>query len=139
MSGTYADLEVWQSAMTLAVQIYRVTKSYPREETYGITSQIRRAAVSIASNIAEGKGRASDKELIHFLCTARGSLFELKTQLAIARELGYGDASQYPSLQNNCEKIGRMLNGLIRSVSPDKRGPVAVTQAIAREAAKSTK
>jgi four helix bundle protein len=74
MRSTYADLDVWQTAMKLAVQIYRVTERFPKEERYGLTSQMRRAAVSVPSNIAEGKGRASDKELIQFLCHSRGSL-----------------------------------------------------------------
>jgi four helix bundle protein len=118
MSGTYSDLEVWQSAMDFAVRIYRLTKGYPREETYGLTIQLRRAAVSVASNIAEGKGRSSDKELAQFLCHSRGSLFEIETQLAIAKALGYGNQEEYAALKNDAAKIGRMLNGLMRSVAP---------------------
>ena len=87
MSSTYRDLRVWQMAMRLVLDIYRRTQTFPREETYGLTVQLRRAAVSIASNIAEGKGRSSDKELLHFLSTAKGSLFEVETQLMIARDL----------------------------------------------------
>jgi four helix bundle protein len=83
MSGTYQDLEVLQSAMDLAVRVYRLTSLFPKEERYGLTSQMRRAAISVPSNIAEGKGRSSDKELIEFLCHSRGSLFEVETQLAI--------------------------------------------------------
>ena len=122
MSGTYRDLEVWQVSMDMAVRIYQLTKTFPREETYGLTSQVRRAAISVVSNIAEGKGRASDRELVQFLCHARGSLFEIETQLAIAQRLGYGTTEEYASLQSESARIGRMLNGLIRSVSPqDKR------------------
>jgi four helix bundle protein len=118
VSGTYADLEVWQAAMILVEQIYRLTKAYPREEIYGLTSQTRRAAVSIASNIAEGKGRSSDRELVQFLCHSRGSLFEVETQLALAQRLGYATKEQYEALRDETAKIGRMLNGLIRSVRP---------------------
>jgi four helix bundle protein len=113
MSGTYEDLKVWQIAMELILDIYRATRSFPEEEKYGLTSQIRRAAVSIASNIAEGKGRASDKELLQFLNHARGSLYEVQTQLAIAERLGYLNQNQ--TLISNAAEVGRLLNGLIRS------------------------
>src|ERR1035438_2767772 len=89
MSGTFRDLEVWKAAMELAVHVYRLTAMFPKEERYGLTSQMRRAAVSVPSNIAEGKGRSSDKELIQFLCHSRGSLFEIETQLEIGEQLGY--------------------------------------------------
>ena len=89
MSGTFRDLEVWQAAMELVVHIYKISKHFPKEEIYGLTSQLRRAAVSVASNIAEGKGRSSDRELIQFLCHARGSLFEIETQLQLAEKLEY--------------------------------------------------
>jgi four helix bundle protein len=88
MSSTYTDLEVWQGAMELAVKIYQLTIVFPKTEIYGLTSQLRRAAVSVPSNIAEGKGRSSDKELVQFLCHSRGSLFEIETQLSIAEKLG---------------------------------------------------
>jgi four helix bundle protein len=88
MSGTYRDLKVWQTAMDLVGAVYRLTREFPKEETYGLTIQLRRAAVSIASNIAEGKGRSSDKELLHFLSNAKGSLFEVETQIMIADRLG---------------------------------------------------
>jgi four helix bundle protein len=87
MSGTYRDLKAWQTAMTLVGDVYRLTQEFPRDETYGLTSQLRRAAVSIASNIAEGKGRSSDKELLHFLSNAKGSLFEVETQVIVADRL----------------------------------------------------
>jgi four helix bundle protein len=79
MSGTYADLEVWQAAVKLAIQIYELTARFPKAEMFGLTSQLRRAAVSIPSNVAEGKGRSSYKELVQFLCHSRGSLFEIQT------------------------------------------------------------
>jgi four helix bundle protein len=118
MSGTYKDLEVWQAAMELAVQVYRLTAVFPQEEKYGLTSQLRRAAVSVPSNIAEGKGRSSDKELIQFLCHSRGSLFEIETQLAIGERLGYSPTKDCDVVRNETARIGQMLNGLIRSVRP---------------------
>jgi four helix bundle protein len=89
MGGTYHDLRVWQEAMELTLKIYRMTRKFPAQEMYGLSAQLRRAAVSIASNIAEGKGRSSDKELLQFLSHARGSLYEVQTQLQIAKSLVY--------------------------------------------------
>src|SRR5690349_8630577 len=104
--------------MQLAVQVYQLTKGYPSEERDGLTSQLRRAAVSVASNIAEGKGRSSDRELIQFLCHSRGSLFEVETQLSLGKLLGYGCDEEYAALATQTAKIGRMLNGLMRSINP---------------------
>ncbi len=115
MSGTYRDLKVWQSAMDLVVEIYRVTRSFPNEERYGLTAQVRRASVSVASNIAEGKGRAFDKEVMHFLSNSRGSLFEVETQLLIATRLGYLAEQESAELLKRAGEAGRSLNGLIRS------------------------
>jgi four helix bundle protein len=116
MSGTYSDLAVWQGGMDLAIHIYRLTKNFPKEETYGLTSQLRRAAVSVPSNIAEGKGRSSDKDLIHFLDNSRGSLFEIETQAAIARRLGYLSAEQSQTISSQTARVGQLLNGLIRAL-----------------------
>ena len=102
--------------MDLVIDIYRCTKDFPREEIYGLTSQLRRAAVSVASNIAEGKGRPSDKELCHFLDHARGSLYEVQTQLRIAEQLGFLSTAQSQNLYANAAKAGRLLNGLIRKI-----------------------
>jgi four helix bundle protein len=118
MSSTYADLEVWQAAMELAIYVYRFTAAFPKTEIYGLTSQLRRSAVSVPSNIAEGKGRASDKELIQFLCHSRGSLFEIETQFAIAEKLGYAKPEDRDTIRRQTSRIGQMLNGLIRSVRP---------------------
>lgn len=118
MSGTYADLEVWQAAMDLVVQISRVSRCFPKEEIYGLTSQLRRAAVSVPSNIAEGNGRSSDRELIQFLCHARGSIFEVGTQLKLAERLGYLKSEEQEDLSREVARIGQMLNGLMRSVRP---------------------
>jgi four helix bundle protein len=114
MSGTYKDLKVWQTAMDMVASVYRSTKSFPKEETYGLTIQIRRAAVSVASNIAEGKGRSSDKELLQFLSHARGSLFEVETQIAIAQHLGYMSESESDALTSQAAEVGRLLNGLMK-------------------------
>jgi four helix bundle protein len=115
MSGTFEDLKAWQSAMELVYSIYDATRSFPRDEIYGLTTQIRRASVSVASNIAEGKGRASDKELLRFLCLARGSLYEVQTQLKIADHLSYLAQNQSQSLADQANQTGRLLNGLINS------------------------
>src|ERR1700682_2626953 len=89
MSGSYRDLRVWQNAMDLVVGVYHETQKFPREELYGPTTQMRRAAVSIPSNIAEGKGRSTDRDRALFFCQARGSLLELETQILIGQRLAY--------------------------------------------------
>jgi four helix bundle protein len=118
MSGIYSDLEVWRAAMELVLRIYRISGQFPKEEMYGLRSQIRRAAVSVPSNIAEGKGRSSDRELIQFLCHARGSLFEIETQLRIGERLGYITKEDCDLFRGEGARIGQMLNGLIRAVRP---------------------
>jgi four helix bundle protein len=115
MSGTYKDLKVWQSAMDMVESVYRLTLLFPREEMYGLTSQLRRASVSVASNIAEGKGRSSDKELLQFLGHAKGSLFEVETQLMIARRLNYLDDSETVKLESQTAEVCRLLNGLMKA------------------------
>src|SRR5690242_12977373 len=105
MSGTFEDLEVWQLSMDLVYDIYDLTKPFPQHEIYSLTNQMRRAAVSTPSNIAEGKGKASDKDFAAFLGHARGSLHELHTQVLIANHLGYvGD----PQTANVVDKIGHV-------------------------------
>ena len=111
----YEELVVWQKAMLLAKRVYCVQKKLPKEEIYGLGDQIRRAAVSIPSNIAEGFGRDTDKEFKHFLSIARGSLFETKTQLQLAESLGYLMIdSEVLAL---FDEIGKLLNGLSRSLT----------------------
>jgi four helix bundle protein len=112
-SGTYEDLRVWRRAMDLVLGVYRCTALFPKQEIYGLTSQMRRSAVALPSNIAEGKGRFSRKELLHFLFHARGSLLELRTQITIARELGFLSAPEGESLTQHACEVGRLLNGLI--------------------------
>ncbi|MFI5114251.1 MAG: four helix bundle protein [Terriglobales bacterium] len=113
MGGTYHDLKVWQDAMEFTLNIYRGTRKFPAEEIYGLSTQLRRAAISVASNIAEGKGRSSDKELLQFLSRARGSLYEVQTQLQIAKSLGYLTDTDHHALLQQADAVGRMLNGMI--------------------------
>ena len=113
MPENYRDLIAWQKAKALALEVYVCTRRFPKDEMYGLTSQMRRAAVSVPSNIAEGKGRHSHKELVQFLFRARGSLLELETQLSIARELDYINSPGFMHLNRTVEEVGRLLNGLI--------------------------
>ncbi len=115
-SGSFPDLRVPQSAMKLAREVYREAAKFPRHELYGLTQQSRRAAVSVPSNVAEGKGRHSDKEFAHFPCNARGSLLELETQLILAEELEYLSAAEGKRLSPLAECVGRALSGLINSL-----------------------
>ena len=110
---SYRDLIAWQKAKTLALDVYRCTNEFPKAEIYGLTSQMRRAAVSVPSNIAEGKGRHSQRELLQFLYCARGSLLELRTQMEIAHDLGYLDPVLFKQLEVKMDQLGRILNGLI--------------------------
>ena len=109
------DLDVWKESMRLARGIYRVSAAFPESERFGLTAQIRRAAVSVASNIAEGAGRGSRLEYIRFLRIARGSLMEVDTQLWIARDLGF--ASDIAEIQESIQKLSAMLGALIASKS----------------------
>jgi len=116
MGGSYQDLRVWQQAMTLAVEVYGVTERFPKHELYGLTSQIRRAVVSVPSNIAEGKGHRSDREFLHFLYHARGSLFELETQILLAHKLKYISEKEVGELQALIAGVARSLTGLVNSL-----------------------
>jgi four helix bundle protein len=109
----FRDLLVWQKAMTLAKNIYRQTEHFPKSELFGIAGQMRRASVSVPSNIAEGHGRLSDGNMRVFLAQARGSLYELETQIELACELTYLQANYAKELLEQCREVGRMLNGLI--------------------------
>jgi four helix bundle protein len=118
MAGSsFRDLRVWQEAMKLTADIYRSTADFPRHEWYGLSQQIRRAAVPVPSNIAEGKGHRSDKEFVRFLLHARGSLLEVETQLLIAEELQYLRKEEGVRLLELAEGVGRALSGLINSMS----------------------
>jgi four helix bundle protein len=113
---SYRDLIAWQKAMDLAVRIYEATKSFPRDELYGLTSQMRRSAVSIPSNVAEGHARDSTKEFVYFLSIATGSLAELETQLLLAERLAFLESETARSRLDECTELGRILFGLKRSL-----------------------
>ena len=115
-SSSFRDLRVWREAMKLTAEIYKRTATFPKHELYGLSQQVRGAAVLIPSNIAEGKGHYSDKEFSHFLYHARGSLLELQTQLLIAEELEYLSSEDAKHLAEMAETVGRALNGLINSL-----------------------
>jgi four helix bundle protein len=133
MPGTYEDLKVWRRAMDLVLEVYRSTSTFPKQEIYGLTSQMRRAAVSVPSNIAEGKGRFSRKELLQFLFYARGSLLELQTQITIGCELGFLAAVDGKRLTDLASEVGRLLNGLVNRFQPIVDGPlVSGTRSYAR-------
>jgi len=107
-------LEVWQTAVEFVVAIYKETERFPKEERFGLSSQIRRAAVSIAANIAEGPGRESSNEFNHFLSNAQGSASEVATELLSAKKLGFVEANAYTELTTILDSIGRMIVGLSR-------------------------
>lgn len=123
MEGIFKELIVWQKSMELVRAVYQLSKTFPADERFALTDQLRRAVVSIPSNIAEGNGRAGNKDYAHFLSIARGSLFETMTQLQIAEDLGYlGDGeclglesrSTIEIVNSLCEEIGRMLTAMLR-------------------------
>jgi four helix bundle protein len=116
MLKSYRELLVWQKAMELTVLVYRLTEGFPKREIYGLAAQIRRAGVSVPSNIAEGYGRGSKREYIQFLSIAQGSLKELETQTILAERLAYATQSQVERILSQAEVIGKMLGGLIRSL-----------------------
>lgn len=111
---SFHDLRVWQEAHKLVVVIYKITKNFPKEELFGITNQIRRAAVSITSNIAEGFGRETIKDRIHFYIMSLGSLNETQNQLLISKDVGYLNEKSWIDLENQIIIVNKMLNGLIK-------------------------
>src|SRR5580704_5504525 len=116
MGESYRDLIAWRKGIDLVTEIYRVTRSFPQDERYGLTSQLRRAVVSVPSNIAEGQARFSRKEFHHFLSHARGSLVEIETQLRIAENLGYLGPKHTRPMFETASELGKVLNGLIASI-----------------------
>ncbi|AKQ47309.1 hypothetical protein TH63_19335 [Rufibacter radiotolerans] len=106
----FKELKIWQEAMKLAKQVYEVSATFPANERYGLTSQINRAAVSVPSNISEGAGRGSNKEFIQFLNIARGSAFEIETQLLLAQSLGFVSEEQLQPLLQQVSMVQRMIN-----------------------------
>ena len=113
--GSYRDLRVWQDAMSLAEECFRLSRQLPREEVYGLSSQIRRAAVSIAANIAEGHGREQNRPFIQSLRIAQGSLKELETHLILIERVRMAAPETVGPLLTHCDTLGRMLRGLIRA------------------------
>ncbi|QAS77721.1 four helix bundle protein [Rhizobium acidisoli] len=114
--NSYKDLKVWQMAIDLAVDCYQLTKGFPKEEIYGLTAQIRRAASSIAANIAEGHGRELTGSFIQFLRISQGSLKELETHMLISHRIGLIDEGEFRQMTGKCDEIGRMIRALIRSL-----------------------
>ena len=116
MMNTFREIKVWQKAMEFVTKLYKSTLSFPQEELYGLTSQMRRCAVSIPSNIAEGFGRRSSNDFKRFLQISMGSLFELQTQIEISKNLGYLKGSQFDILYQDLRKIKIMLSSFINSI-----------------------
>jgi len=116
MAQHYKDLVAWQKAMDLVVDVYAATASFPSREKFSLTDQIRRAAVSVPSNIAEGQAHFNKREFLHFLRHARGSLAEVETQMLLAQKLKYFSGAQVERLSKQVDELGRIMSGLIRSL-----------------------
>jgi four helix bundle protein len=114
--SSYRDLILWQKSVALVTDVYGLTRTFPKDEVYGLTSQIRRAGVSIPANIAEGQGRLSTGEFKQFLGHARGSMFELESHTLIARNLNYLSEESARSVVERIHELGRLLNGLLKSL-----------------------
>jgi four helix bundle protein len=127
MIKSYRELRVWQGAMSLVEQIYHVTKDFPKEETFGLKGQMRRAAVSVPSNIAEGHAREHIKEYLHHISMAQASLAELETQLEIAKRLGYILSEQFDQINEHTQSIGRQLYALRNSLAKYTNNPAPGT------------
>lgn len=121
----FKDLKVWSKAHELTISLYEVSRGFPKEEIYGLTSQLRRAAVSIGANVAEGCGRRSDGELVRFLQIARGSTSEVEYHLLLARDLKFMPASTYGNLLSKLTEVQRMLTSLVSAVSQQSRKEAA--------------
>lgn len=122
MVTCYRDLLVWQKAMDLVVAGYRLSACFPRTETFALQTQLRRAAVSVPSNIAEGHGRNSTKEYLHHLSIANGSLMEMETQSLLAEKLGYVPHVDTTNLLDKSAEVGKLLNGLINALNRKLQG-----------------
>jgi four helix bundle protein len=118
MGQSYRELLAWQKAMDFVMEVYRTSKAFPRDELYGLSTQLRRAAVPVPTNIAEGQARFSPQEFYFFLGRARGSLVEVETQLLIAQNLSYFTPEHGKQLLDKAAELGRVLNGLIASIRP---------------------
>jgi len=122
MPQDFHDLTVWQRAIDLTVCIYQLTQKFPKEETYGLVSQLRRAAVSVGSNIAEGRGRLNPGEFRQFLGVALGSTFEIQTQLVVANRLGFGNESKAMEAAALCDEVSKMLTSFIHKLGSKPKG-----------------
>jgi four helix bundle protein len=123
MLRNYKELKVWQKAYQSCLEVYRITRGFPAEEKYGLISQIRRSAVSVPSNIAEGYGRKTTPEYIRSLYFAYGSNCELETQISLSGDLGYVKTQEKQMLQRNIEEVERMLKALIKSLENKRLNP----------------
>jgi four helix bundle protein len=133
VSFRFERLDVWQLARTLIVHVYKESARFPTDERFGLTAQLRRAAVSVASNIAEGSGRNSDADFAHFLEQSYGSLMEVVAQLVVASDLGYLEEADLNSLRQNSSELAAKLVALNRSLSVSKRKIVGIRTAESRE------
>ena len=127
MPEPFEDLKVWQEARVMTKRIYEVTETFPAKEQYGLTPQLRRAAVSVMSNIAEGQGRYTTGDFCRFLYIARGSLMEVMSCLTLASDLGYVSPSDYSTAKHQCKSIGMMINRLIVGLLARKAEKPSVT------------
>lgn len=123
MGSSFRELIVWQRAIELCTAVYSLTASFPAEERFGLTSQLRRAVVSVSSNIAEGYGKGSRGEYIHYLYHARGSISEVETQLVIVRLLKLGKAEQLERAEGLCNETGRLIGALLKSLKSKSSSP----------------
>ena len=116
MGDSFKDLSVWQRAVQLTLEVYKLTGDFPTSERFGLTNQLRRASVSVASNIAEGYGRSTKGEYVQFLGHARGSVSEVETQLVIARALAFGAKQKLDTAESLCNEVGRMLRAMMKTL-----------------------
>ena len=123
----YKELKIWQKGVALAKQVYRVTEAFPSAERYGLAAQLRRAAVSVPSNIAEGQARSGTREFLQFLSHAGGSLAELETQILLSRDLGYCGAADLSAISNEIAEIQKMLAAIRRRLSISSHSSLATS------------
>jgi four helix bundle protein len=116
MGESFRDLDVWKRAVQMTLEVYRLTSAFSDSERFGLTNHLRRAAVSVASNIAEGYGRSTRGEYLQFLGHARGSNSEVETQIVIAKALGFGATQMLETAEKSCNEVGRMLGAMMRSL-----------------------
>jgi four helix bundle protein len=123
VSESYRDIVAWQKGMALVTSVYKASQVFPEREIFGLTRQLRKAVLSVPSNIAEGKGRDTKRDYLQFLYRARGSIYETQTQLEVARNLGFLSDETYAPLCDEAAQAGKVLNGLIRNVKSQIESP----------------